>query len=122
MRTKSRQGPRISIRIDIWILPSDTETSAATPYSWIERRQCYLIISAEVIQTGVAKTASQTVIIVIISFTLSAKQKKKKKKKSAKIIRTVLYYCTTTDTPALLPTPTQDLICLPLDGDGYLKI
>ena len=25
-----RQGPRLSIRIDIWILPSDTETSAAT--------------------------------------------------------------------------------------------
>ena len=23
-----RQGPRLSIRIDIWILPSDTETSA----------------------------------------------------------------------------------------------
>ena len=28
-----RQGPRLSIRIDIWILPSD---------SWIGRRQCYL--------------------------------------------------------------------------------
>ena len=29
--TDTRQGPRLSIRIDIWILPSDTETSAATP-------------------------------------------------------------------------------------------
>ena len=29
--THPRQGPRLSIRIDIWILPSDTETSAATP-------------------------------------------------------------------------------------------
>ena len=27
----NRQGPRLSIRIVIWILPSDTETSAATP-------------------------------------------------------------------------------------------
>ena len=26
-----RQGPHLSIRIGIWILPSDTETSAATP-------------------------------------------------------------------------------------------
>ena len=36
----TRQGPRLSIRIDIWILPSDTETSVH--YSWIGRRQCYL--------------------------------------------------------------------------------
>ena len=32
-----RQGPRLSIRIDIWILPSDT-----VYYSRIGRRQCYL--------------------------------------------------------------------------------
>ena len=33
-----RQGPPHSIRIVIWILPSDTETSAATPWELMQKK------------------------------------------------------------------------------------
>ena len=34
---RHRQGPRLSIRIVIWILPSDTETSAGTPCERVQK-------------------------------------------------------------------------------------
>ena len=37
-RPPCRQVPRLSNRIVIWVLPSDTETSATTPCEWMRKK------------------------------------------------------------------------------------
>ena len=61
-----RQGPHLSIRIVIWILPSDKIPHHSIPdglrqlshYSWIGRRQCYLLPVRQVRKQARQETAN----------------------------------------------------------------